>query len=277
MFLIAVGAFIKSIQGLLVAVVARKGYQFWTITCMHGAAGCVVCLGVASFRYPQGTKSFKVNSDNQTLVLLRALLGGVTVITASYAVSYMDLGQATVIMATSPLFTAAILSLFNEGEWGKSNTFSALACLFGMMLMTKSPPLFSRPSQALADMVPGLLASFASAVSFAGVNVVIRWMPKEDLLMLTFYGMLGSLVLALPGCLMEQHAGSVHAHGKLWESRFFWTDLMLLSIPGAIGCLAAAAKTHALQICHVVVGRLPALALCLLRRDLVRRTPTQDA
>lgn len=262
MVLVAVGAVFRSLQGLSVAFLARRGYLFWTITCMHGVSGSLLCMLVAAAKSPDGVRSlFRASPGNRELLMLRAALGGVTVITAFYAVSYMDLGQATVIMATSPLFTAAMLSCFDEGTWSMSNSVAAVTCIFGMVLMTKCPPFFPRPSQPLSDMMPGLLASFASALSMAGINVCVRRMPQEDLLVITWWGMVGSLVLALPGCLQEQMA-SHRATGRLvWGQEGFWTDLLLLNMPGLVGCLAALCKTHAIQICHVVVSHARATQL----------------
>ena len=67
----------------------------------------------------------------------RGLLGGVANFCAFYAVSTLNLGVASCLMFTMPLWTAALAWVFAGQKWERHDVGLGLSCLVGVGLVTE--------------------------------------------------------------------------------------------------------------------------------------------
>ena len=194
---------------------AKKHSEFWTISFFRGAVGTLAALMTALLSKNRRGSLLGANPSNIKWLLLRGVLGGITIISAFIAVTVrvessttirratttcltlgdalpqeVEISHATVIIATSTLWTAALAVLLERGTWKWGDTFAAIFCLLGVVLVVKPTPIW-HPAKKKDDHNPllGLCCAVLSAVSQAGVNMTIRRIKEEDTSVITLYAM----------------------------------------------------------------------------------------
>ena len=166
---------------------------------------------------------------------------------------------------------------FPHSTWAHIDTVSAVACLVGMLMVTQPPFFFGskqleRASRAAAagggpsiftSMLPGIVAALVSAITAAGVNVLISKLKGEDACTITLYAMLGSVVVAFPG--FCYHQLGPRADGTLWHSGA--GAIAQLCLTGLLSWLAQMSKTSGLKLSKsmgVLVMRYLDIVFCFL-------------
>ena len=245
MALIGFSAFIYSLQTLNVKLLGAWHFDSWTSTLFRGIVGTLLCL-VHSLFFKAADHRILGSPENRRMLCLRGFLGGLTIASAFYAVNALDLSEASVIIFTAPLWTAILSRACGMGAWERIDTFSALTCLVGMVLVTQPPLLYDgvhdKGDNGGATAL-GIFASLLSAVTAAGVNVTISQLKREDASTITLYAMLGSVLVALPGFAYHQ----VGPKGKhmLWHAR--GEVLAQLCLTGILSWVAQMCKTSGLK------------------------------
>lgn len=159
--------------------------------------------------------------QNFVPLMIRGLLGGLTITTAFFAITHWNLAEASVVIFTAPLWTALLALVLEKGRplfkswqyeyiqfgaksiltdvyflitgtWHWVDTVSAVCCFLGMIFITRPPGIFGKAEgEDFAKDLPGFFSAIFSAISMAGVNISIRKLKNEDPSVITFYAMAG--------------------------------------------------------------------------------------
>jgi len=267
MALIGFSAFIYSLQTLNVKFLGSH-FDSWTSTFFRGLIGTLLCL-IHAFFSKNSKQVIRGNKENRRMLCLRGLLGGITIASAFYAVNALDLAEASVIIFTSPFWTALLSRWFGMSAWARVDTFSAVACLVGMVLVTQPPFLFRKKGEEKGgrggegEAVLGVLAALLSAVTAAGVNITISMLKGEEASTITLYAMVGSILVALPGFMYHQ-VGPKGKH-NLWGAS--GGMLAQLCLTGLLSWGAQMSKTSGLKMCKslgVLVMRYLDIVFCFI-------------
>ncbi|KAH8039992.1 hypothetical protein HPB51_009248 [Rhipicephalus microplus] len=106
------------------------------------------------------------------LLVLRGLLGATSLFLRFYAIHYMPIADASVIIFSVPVFVSALAKLFLKEPCGFFHVAAVMVTLVGLALITKVPLLFGGdqgPVQAR-----GVIAALSSTVFGASVYIVVR-------------------------------------------------------------------------------------------------------
>ena len=156
-------------------------------------------------------KGISLLGTNQTLLLMRGLVGALALMCVYYAVATLPLAEAMVLQYTHPMFTA-ILALIFLNERIHSGTFwCILLSLVGLVLVAKPSGFVGAPGDALPALSVGLalLGAFGSAVAYV---LVRKLSNREDSSVIIFYFPL----IALPLALLGLGSGWVMPQGLTW-------------------------------------------------------------
>lgn len=122
-------------------------------------------LVVASRQPPLGPPGVR------KLLILRGLLGATSLFLRFYAIHYMPIADASVIIFSVPVFVSALAKVFLKEPCGLFHVAAVVVTLVGLGLITKPPVLFS----GSADFeLRGVLAALSSTVFGASVYIVVR-------------------------------------------------------------------------------------------------------
>ncbi|CAN7944590.1 unnamed protein product [Ixodes pacificus] len=122
-------------------------------------------LVVASRQPPLGPPGLR------KLLILRGLLGATSLFLRFYAIHYMPIADASVIIFSVPVFVSALAKVFLKEPCGLFHVAAVIVTLVGLGLITKPPVLFS----GSADFeLRGVLAALSSTVFGASVYIVVR-------------------------------------------------------------------------------------------------------
>jgi len=142
-------------------------------------------------------------------MLERGFLGGVANLCAFYAVSTLNLGVASCLMFTMPLWTAALAYIFAGQKWGRYDIILAISCLVGVVLVTQLWDLESSggsDGSTGSSRALGLIAALAFAIINADAALVVNTKLRNEAPMaMVFSTMIFAVVLAL---LLEAATGS---------------------------------------------------------------------
>ncbi|KAK8789098.1 solute carrier family 35 member G1-like [Amblyomma americanum] len=122
-------------------------------------------LVVVSREPPLGTKGVR------RLLILRGLLGATSLFLRFYAIHYMPIADASVIIFSVPVFVSALAKLFLKEPCGLFHVAAVLVTLVGLALITKLPLLFGGGGPVQAR---GVVAALSSTVFGASVYIVVR-------------------------------------------------------------------------------------------------------
>jgi hypothetical protein len=124
---------VATLQGTLLKILLGRGISLFVmlfITSLIGAmfAGCIMLI--------RGTPFVKEKCAFKAMIE-RGVLGGLANLCAFYAVSQLNLGVASCLMFTMPLWTALLSYLVAGQIWDKVDIILAVSCLCGVVLVTE--------------------------------------------------------------------------------------------------------------------------------------------
>lgn len=123
--LVATSAFLYSVESVNVKLLG-KDVGFWTISVWRGVVGLVCCVGsYLAGRRREGTH-WAGRPELRQFLALRGAMGAAAVISSFAALTNMDLADATCLMSTAPLWTAAMAVGMQKSECGGGGFFSFL-------------------------------------------------------------------------------------------------------------------------------------------------------
>lgn len=228
--LMTVAAFLYSVQSTLVKLTAQHT-GLWTLVCTRGVVGTLCALA--------GCRCHVTIDGESNLVLwARALLGGVTVVSGFFALRQGSLVQTTTILSSAPVLTfiASCVTERRTGSLTFIETLCTTTCTVGVCFLATYKGVENN------NYYTGSVLALVSAVSQACVNVLVKRCKKSPPLVTTFFGMVGSVCVSLPGLLHEVKAGEL---GHL-DSRGLASTLPV----GFVSFLAQLLKTQALVQCE---------------------------
>ncbi len=132
-----------------------------------------------------------LKTDKPKLVALRAIIGGISLITTFGALSMLPIAYATVIFFTSAIFTPVFAFFFLKEHVGIHRWSAVIVGLIGIIVIAQPSGAFSMLGLAL-----GLLA----AIFHASMFIVLRSLKRESSLTITFYFILAGATI--PGLFM---------------------------------------------------------------------------
>ncbi|XP_064460372.1 solute carrier family 35 member G1-like [Ornithodoros turicata] len=124
-------------------------------------------LVILSRQHPLGPPTLR------PLLVLRGLLGATSLFLRFYAIHYMPIADASVIIFSVPVWVSALAKLFLKEPCGFFHAFTVMLTLIGILLITKLPLLFGG-ADFVGFEVRGVLAALASTVFGASVYIVVR-------------------------------------------------------------------------------------------------------
>lgn len=125
-------------------------------------------LVVLSRERPLGPKGVR------RLLILRGLLGATSLFLRFYAIHYMPIADASVIIFSVPVFVSALAKVFLKEPCGFFHVAAVLVTLVGLALITKLPLLFGGGEVAGHVQPRGVVAALLSTVFSASVYIVVR-------------------------------------------------------------------------------------------------------
>lgn len=108
------------------------------------------------------------------LLVLRGLLGATSLFLRFYAIHYMPIADASVIIFSVPVFVSALAKLFLKEPCGFFHVAAVMVTLVGLALITKVPLLFGGGVDQGPVQARGVLAALSSTVFGASVYIVVR-------------------------------------------------------------------------------------------------------
>jgi drug/metabolite transporter (DMT)-like permease len=220
-------AFLYSIQYLDVKMISFFGP--WTISFFRGATGTAVSLLFAILYVDN------VLGKKKKELLVRGVLGGLTLISSFIAVINLDLHVATVIIATSPLWT---MFCAKKEAWRPRYTLASIACIGGLLLS------LYRKDYGNKHIIIGTIGALCSSLLTSAVNVMVFEIKDEDTIVIVFYSMLCCLLISCPGMIYEQF----HPNDNIVIASSSVCHLIELSMAGIFSFMAQSLKTRAIQL-----------------------------
>jgi len=220
-------AFLYSIQYLDVKIISFFGS--WTISFFRGVTGTAVSLLLAVLYVDN------ILGKKRKQLLVRGVLGGLTLVTSFIAVVNLDLHVATVIIATSPLWT---MFCAKKDTWKPRYTLASIACIGGLFLS------LYRKDYSNTHIVIGVIGALCSSILTSAVNVMVFEIKDEDTIVIVFYSMLCCLFISCPGMIYEQ----LRPNGNMVIASSSICHLIELSMAGIFSFMAQSLKTRAIQL-----------------------------
>lgn len=232
-------AFLYSLQNVD-AHFSEKMFGFWTVCVFRGAIGSLV-----SYIFLWVRKDPIYTKINMKLLVARSMLGGATIITLFFSLLHCDLSTTTIITSTSSLWTAWIGNFFlpTKYKWSCRDVVIVLWCISGIVITCLNNPY----QQSLWYYI-GIVCALLSALFQSGVNLTIKYLEKEPTMLVSFWGVLGSMMLGMPGFVYE-----------IYKKPFFFflntttlkqpysVEIISLLTTGILSVVAQYCKTYAIQ------------------------------
>lgn len=198
--MLAISAFWAASMSLIVNVLAKYGIDWAVVTFSCGLSGSVICwCGILK------TATFEEISKNYTNmgisgVISRTLLGGMCVTSAFFALNYMDLADANVLMFTLPLWAGMFGAFFGGKRWDFTTTTISLVGLCGVILIVRPGfiPIIGESSNNRNTWY-GEVSALAFGISNGLASVLIGMFDRQynPFVITATYFMHGSLVYGL--------------------------------------------------------------------------------
>lgn len=267
---------------IMAAFVKAAGERLpvFQITFFRGAVSAVIILTVML------RKKIPIRGENQKILLVRSLSGFTAMCLNFYALSKIDLGDASLLHQTTPFFVILFSALFLGEAFYRRLLFMTLLCFVGIGVIL-------RPTGDLFNY--GGLAALASSVFAATAYVSIRHLHKTDSFWtMSFYFMAGAALLSIPPMLAHWvnptprewlyliGTGLAGTLGQLWVTysykyeaasfvapfayagvlfSFLWGMLFFDEVPGALTLVGASLTVGgAIGILWIKKGLRPALS-----------------
>lgn len=185
----AAGAFAFSVMAALVKLAGR------TLPTMEVVVARSLVTGGLSW-WAVRRAGLPMRGREPRLLLLRGVLGFLSLTCFYYAVVHLPLADATVIQYTNPVFTALIAALLLGEALRGREVMLTLGSLAGVVLVTRPSFLFGGEGAGLAPM--GVAAALAGAVFSASAYVTVRRLRNEEPMVVVLWFGWVSLLLGLP-------------------------------------------------------------------------------
>lgn len=223
-------ALLYSLQNVA-ALFSGDIFGFWTLCVFRGMVGSVLCL-----LWARG--HVLTTGGHQKFLIIRSVLGGATIISLFFSILKCGLPTTTIITSTSSLWTAGIGYWISPEryKWSLLDLFLAVWCIGGIAV------LLSGGHEGDVYYI-GVLCAFLSAICQSGVNLTIRNMDDEPASRVAFWGMMGSVVLGMPGCIYELSTST-----DLYFPRASTIDVVSLLATGVLSAMGQYYKTYSIQI-----------------------------
>lgn len=225
-------AFLYSLQNVG-ARFSGNLFGFWTMCVFRGIIGSIFCVCLLWFGKE---KEHKTDTKNLRFLILRSILGGATIITSFFALLKCDLSTTTVITSTSSLWTAFIGYIISpkKYKWAFYDLMIVLWCISGVIVLSYN-------NDHNFYYYIGIMSALLSSIFQSGVNLTIKHLDQENPAWIAFWGMIGSLVLGLPGCIYEIYKTPHFSKATPLEYSSLLTT-------GMLSATAQYCKTHSIQI-----------------------------
>ncbi|KAF8774052.1 solute carrier family 35 member G1-like [Argiope bruennichi] len=162
---------------------------------------------VKSGENPLGPSNFRL------LLLLRGIFGGLNDFLSFVAFQYLGLGEASVIIFSSPVVVTIFARIFFKEPCNIFQTITVLFTIMGIIFTTKLPShLTEEPIVYSSEKIYGLLAAMISLFSISGLQLLTRKIRSVHQSIINFnYGLTGIfemvLLTAIFGNFKWQHCG----------------------------------------------------------------------
>jgi len=169
------------------------------------------------------------------LLLVRGILGGLSIICSFSAVVNLNLSIATVILSTSPILTGILSCIIDreKTKWSLMNTLSIITCFIGLFIISIKG-FHSEVHNFLLGFLMALSSSFFSAL----VNVTINEIKDENTLTISLYSMTVCTLITFPKMIYE----IIH------ETDFPIIKTTQLCVTGILSLIAQYLKTKSIQM-----------------------------
>lgn len=131
-------------------------------------------------------------------LLLRGFTGTSGMLTRLYAVQNMPLGDATVLMFTTPIFVAIFGRIFLKEPLHRMYIFLLLLCLAGVILIARPSFIFGHPDTApeyesiWLPSLSAVMSAITASISMILVRVLRRYSIKSSVIIF-YFGLVGLL------------------------------------------------------------------------------------
>jgi drug/metabolite transporter (DMT)-like permease len=185
----AAGAFSFSVMAALVKLAGRTLPTMEVVVARSVVTSLLSWLALTRAGIPFGGREPR-------LLLLRGVLGFLSLTCFYYAVVHLPLADATVIQYTNPVFTALIAAALLGEALRRKEVALTLGSLAGVVVVTRPSFLFGGGGSALAPL--GVTAALFGAVFSASAYVTVRRLRREEPMVVVFWFGAVSLLLGLP-------------------------------------------------------------------------------
>jgi len=167
--------------------------------------------------YQQGFSNLKTSQLNTQI--LRGLVGVTAMAFMVFSYSQLQLSEATLLKATTPIFIP-LIALFVLNERATRSTWLAILLAFFGIIIVISPELSN------LKLTIGWLAGICAALLAATAKVLVRKLGRTDssTTILFYFALVGSLA-TLPFTLLQWHT----------MSQWHWLSVMALSLFATLG------------------------------------------
>ncbi len=132
---------------------------------------------------------------NRPLLLARALFGFGGLLCFFYALTAMPLGDAVVIMNTSPIWTAVLAVLVLKERVTPALAFALALALVGVVLIARPPFLFDGASAPLWPTIIALIGAVSAGAAYVSVRALRK---TDEALVIVFWFPLIATPLTIP-------------------------------------------------------------------------------
>lgn len=240
-------------------------FAFWVVVFFRGIIGAMIAFLMWCWTWTNRRRDRPVLTKHNHVVLLsRALFGGATIVSGYIAVMRLTLSQAVFLTSTSPIFTAILDRMVHGEKWLMIHWFSIMLCLSGIWVSTSSPTLSH-------DWI-GIICGLSSAISQACVNTTIRMIRDESPYLVTIWGMMGSVVMSMPGAILDLVVHDPMVRATTWEVCSILTT-------GVLSMVAQTLKTSSLATASsssIIILRYTEIVFSLLWDFAIFHNPIED-
>lgn len=177
-------------------------------------------------------KLYLLKTERPLAHFFRSAIGTIGIALGMWSVSILSLSETTILLFTSPLFTAILSVLFLKEKIGVHRIIAIILGFAGVIIMAQPWHGFSLP-------VLGLITGLAWGLTSGAVDTTLRWMGKtENATTTTFYFMLlGTIATALHWPIAE--------YSQEW---FSLTSLAIVAALGLTGLASVLAKSQSYRL-----------------------------
>jgi drug/metabolite transporter (DMT)-like permease len=211
-------------------VFSGNDFSFWTICVGRGLVGSILMLFFL-------LRAERKPPANLRLLAVRSILGGLTVVLLFYAVLQCGLVVSSVLTSTSPLWAACLAP--KDHRWSCKDVLLGVWAFTGVVVLM-SDGLLSPGRELGRGYYMGVVAALGSSLCQAGVNITVRGLKDDSPALVSFWGMMGSVVVGLPGAVVEYKDHAISKPGVV--------EVVSLMGTGILSALAQYCKTYSIQI-----------------------------